>query len=369
MRKVIYNKFFTVCITTVLVIFIFCLNSCQRSIGESDSKHDSSTNGIKVLFDTDIGGDVDDVGALVILNNYVNQGKVELLAVGVCAYNPYSPGVIDSVCQYYGNTDVRIGQFDFNDEQIDYADKKLDIYSKPLYYDYYNRFSAGDEKPEQVIDMYRELLEKADDKSVVFISVGFLNNLYDLLESEPDKISPLTGRQLIQKKVNKLVCMGGCFSPSGNEQKHIIDDMELDVFEYCEFNVSKWPKASKAVAEDWPTKKVFVGFEAGLVKCGSGLKKYDNSNPARMAYARYTIEESLQRYSWDPITVLYACEENNNLFEVSAPGYVSFDENGRTVFRKSDNGDSQYLIWKESGEMIARELNEILSADAKYYHR
>ena len=108
MRKVIYNKFFTVCITTVLVIFIFCLNSCQRSIGESDSKHDSSTNGIKVLFDTDIGGDVDDVGALVILNNYVNQGKVELLAVGVCAYNPYSPGVIDSVCQYYGNTDVRM---------------------------------------------------------------------------------------------------------------------------------------------------------------------------------------------------------------------------------------------------------------------
>ena len=62
----------------------------------------------------------------------------------------------------------------------------MDIYSKPLYYDYYNRFSAGDEKPEQVIDMYRELLEKADDKSVVFISVGFLNNLYDLLESEPD---------------------------------------------------------------------------------------------------------------------------------------------------------------------------------------
>lgn len=153
------------------------------------------------MFDTDIGGDVDDVGALVILNNYVNQGKVELLAVGVCAYNPYSPGVIDSVCQYYGNTDVRIGQCDFNDEQIDYADKQLDIYSKPLYYDYYNRFSAGDEKPEQVIDMYRELLEKADDKSVVFISVGFLNNLYDLLESEPDKISPLTGRQLIQKRL------------------------------------------------------------------------------------------------------------------------------------------------------------------------
>lgn len=335
--------------------------------GERGLKQESFEKRIKVLLDTDIGGDVDDVGALVILNNYMNQGTVELLGVGVSAYNPYSPGVIDSVCQYYGNTCIRIGQCDFTDEQIDYTDEQLEIYSKVLYYGYCNRFADEDKKPEQVIDMYREILENADDKSVIFVSIGFLNNLCDLLQSKPDHISPLNGRELVQNKFNRLVCMGGCFPPMNEEQKYIVDEMGLDVFEYCEFNVSRWPQASKVVAETWPTEKIFVGFEAGLVKCGSGLKKSDDRNPAKMAYARYTVGESLQRHSWDPIAVVYACMGgvNCDLFELSATGYVSFDENGRTFFKESDSGDSQYLIWKESGGNIARTLDEILSVDRK----
>lgn len=298
-------KFIIFCILMVFGIMILII--VRKAPDENESKQKDPAKKIKVLLDTDIGGDVDDVGALVILNNFVNQGVVELLAVGVCSYNPYSAGVADSVCQYYGNRDIRIGQCDFDREQIDYTEEQLEIYSKVLYDHYYNRFTEEAEKPERVIDMYREILENAEDKSVCFISIGFLNNLQDLLESKPDHISPLSGMELVKNKVNKLVCMGGCFPPINEEQKYIVDDMGLDVFEYCEFNVSRWPEASKTVAEDWPTEKIFVGFEAGLVKCGSGLNKCDDSNPAKMAYARYTVGGSLQRHSWDPITVLYAC--------------------------------------------------------------
>lgn len=367
-----YPKVIVSCIMFFLVIFILIVAKkppapLLTGVSERGLKQENAAEKIKVLLDTDIGGDVDNVGALAILNHYVNQGAVELLAVGVSAYNPYSPGVIDSVCRYYGNTEIRIGQCDFTDEQIDYTEEQLEIYSKALYYGYYNRFADEGQKPEQVIDMYREILEKADDKSVVFVSIGFLNNLCDLLRSKPDHISPLSGRELVQNKVDRLICMGGCFPPTNEEQKYIVGDMGLDVFEYCEFNVARWPQASKAVAETWPTEKIFVGFEAGLVKCGAGLKKCGDSNPAKTAYARYTVGESLQRHSWDPITVLYACMGgvNSDLFELSPAGTVSFDENGRTLFKESNRGDSQYLIWKESGENIAKALDKILSVDGK----
>lgn len=365
MRTVNYHKLIVFCIMVFLLMSVLIVP--RKIFSGGGVKQENGTEKVKVLLDTDIGGDVDDVGALVILNNYVNQGAAELLAVGVSAYNPYSAGVIDAVCRYYGNTDIRIGQCDFTDGQIDYTDEQLEIYSKPLYYGYDNRFANEDKQPEQVIDMYREILEDADDRSVVFVSIGFLNNLCNLLQSKPDHISPLSGRELVQRKVSRLVCMGGCFLPMNEEQKGIVNDMGLDVIEYCEFNVSKWPQASKTVAEAWPTEKVFVGFEAGLVKCGSGLKQCSDGNPAKTAYARYTIGGSLQRHSWDPIAVLYACMggENHDLFELSAAGSVSFDENGRTFFKESDSGDSKYLIWKESGENIARKLDEILSVDGK----
>jgi hypothetical protein len=36
---------------------------------------------VKIIFDTDHGGDADDLGALVMLHNLHNRGECELLAV------------------------------------------------------------------------------------------------------------------------------------------------------------------------------------------------------------------------------------------------------------------------------------------------
>jgi inosine-uridine nucleoside N-ribohydrolase len=50
------------------------------------------------------------------------------------------------------------------------------------------------------LDVYQNVLSEQPDSSVTIISVGFLNNLNDLLNANPE---------LIAKKVKELVIMGG----------------------------------------------------------------------------------------------------------------------------------------------------------------
>ena len=53
----------------------------------------------------------------------------------------------------------------------------------------------------EAVVVLRRSLQAAEDHSIVVVSLGFLNNLADLLLSPPDNISQLTGYQLVQNKV------------------------------------------------------------------------------------------------------------------------------------------------------------------------
>ncbi len=74
---------------------------------------------------------------------------------------------------------------------------------------------APDDQEPKAVDVYRQTLAAAPDQSVTIISVGFLVNLADLLQSPADSFSPLTGVELVRKKVKELVVMGGHF-PRGD---------------------------------------------------------------------------------------------------------------------------------------------------------
>jgi hypothetical protein len=64
---------------------------------------------ISAILDTDIMGDVDDVGAVAVLHALADQGEVQILAVGVCVKNPWSPLCLDALNGYYGRPDVPLG--------------------------------------------------------------------------------------------------------------------------------------------------------------------------------------------------------------------------------------------------------------------
>src|SRR5882762_4253920 len=118
---------------------------------------------------------------------------------------------------------------------------------------YPHTIRQNSEVPEAV-ELYRKILASQPDHTVVIITVGFLTNLSNLLQSGPDKYSPLDGQALVRQKVRDLVSMAGTF-PKGKE-----------------FNIFKDAGASLHVFTHWPGPVLFSGYEIGKkIKCGLPL--------------------------------------------------------------------------------------------------
>ena len=63
----------------------------------------------RIIFDTDMAGDVDDVGALAILHAMADQGEAEILAVGISSRNEDVGPCVDAINTWYGRPDIPIG--------------------------------------------------------------------------------------------------------------------------------------------------------------------------------------------------------------------------------------------------------------------
>ncbi|MCQ3907220.1 MAG: hypothetical protein MJ219_00195 [Mycoplasmoidaceae bacterium] len=57
---------------------------------------------LKVIVDTDVGNDCDDIGALTILGNAYKKGLVEVEAVTVCNTSEYTFHTTDIMLEQYG---------------------------------------------------------------------------------------------------------------------------------------------------------------------------------------------------------------------------------------------------------------------------
>lgn len=308
-----------------------------------------------ILIDTDIGPDCDDVAALAMLNIYANRGLCRILGIGHCTSNVYGAGTIDAVCRFYGRSDVEIGTC----KTIGFlCDERCTVYNKTITEEFPNRYCTC--QPEDACKMYRRILSEQADHSVEFISIGPLNNLSSLLNSEADEYSELNGKELVAKKVTRLVLMAGCFGAEDFEvNARLKEKFGIIASEMKEFNVVSDVKASRNVAENWQTPKVYLGFEAGLVQTGipneSGI---GSEHPVKRAYELFT--EDGQRYSWDLLTVEYAVNDDCPRFKLSEPGFVRFDEMGRTLWTPDENGNDRYVIWAQSPERIAKDINTLL---------
>ncbi|MBQ8400887.1 MAG: hypothetical protein IJX14_03055, partial [Clostridia bacterium] len=80
----------------------------------------------KFIFDTDIGPDCDDCGALAIMDTYHKAGKIELLGVTHCTSDLLGVNVIAAIHDHFG-VSTPIGQ---TDRQGFLAD--LTKYTKPV---------------------------------------------------------------------------------------------------------------------------------------------------------------------------------------------------------------------------------------------
>jgi purine nucleosidase len=294
---------------------------------------------IHLIFDTDIGNDVDDVLALGMIHALESRGVCQLLAVTVTKDHPLAGRFVDCVNTFYGRGGVPIGIVHSGvtpDEGKFNGLAEIRDNDQLRYPHNFDPATADD-----AVTVLRRALAGAEDGSVVIAQVGFSTNLAGLLASPADDISPLSGMDLVKKKIRLLSMMAGAF-----EQ---ISDGKGGKYDHLEYNIIEDVSSAQAVANDWPTQIVWSGFEIGLAvsyPATSIEQDYQHTahHPLAEAYYNY-IPPPHSRPSWDLASVLYAAYPDRGYFDLSPSGTVAVADNCFTTFTPKEAGTHRYLIF------------------------
>ena len=300
-----------------------------------------------VILDTDIGPDCDDAGAIAILNKLCDFGEAKILAIGNCTVHPEGACCIDAINWYYGRHQIPVGTLR-SSEGPGKDDENYLKYNKYISENYEHSFKHT--LIPDVMAVYREALDKAEDNSVIMITIGMFNNIKNLMQSEPDGYSVLSGRELIEKKVKKMVCMAGNFR-SGHP----------DFF--SEFNINVDIEAARYVVANYQGELVFCPYEMGYpIITGSRLISMGDmkKNPVAKAYQIYCADSG-SRNSWDLVTVYYAVRGTHGLFKESKKGRITIDEKGYTYFKEDATGNHMITANKLSPIEISQIFEDILN--------
>ncbi len=340
----------------------FCMAACLTCLTPISGQTPASVTAlapVPLVFDTDIGNDVDDALALAMIHALQSRGECELLAVTITKDNPQAASYVDAVNTFYGRGDIPIGMCrksgvtpedgSFNKVgQIKDGDKLR----------YPHDLLSGKDAPSAVA-VLRKVLSKATDKSITIAQVGFSTNLADLLDSAADDISPLTGAELMRQKVKLVSIMAGAFEPIPNEKG------QLGV--HREYNVQQDIASCQKLATRCEVPIVWSGFEIGLSlpyphESIEQDYRYVAHHPIAEAYYAY-IPPPHDRPTWDLTSVLYAVRPNRGYFQLSAPGTVKVDAQAVTTFEESSDGKHRYL--KLTPELRAKTLEALVALSSQ----
>ncbi|MGE5205969.1 MAG: nucleoside hydrolase, partial [Chlamydiota bacterium] len=165
---------------------------------------------VRIIFDTDMGNDIDDALALAMLHAFESRGEARLLAVTITKDNRWAAPYVDLVNTFYGRPDIPIGVV--HNGKTPQSNPMIQGPSERKRpngsYVYPHKITDGNQAPEAVA-LLRQVLTHQPDGSVVIVQTGFSTNLARLLDSHGDSASPLSGRELAAKKVRLLVAMAG----------------------------------------------------------------------------------------------------------------------------------------------------------------
>lgn len=290
---------------------------------------------IPVIFDTDISGDVDDVLALAMLHALADRKECELKAVTISKINPLTAPFVDAVNTFYGRGDIPIG-VTRDAQKRDSKYLTLVKTKDGREFRYPHDLLSSDNAPDAVAVLRRALAE-AQDKSVVLIQVGLAANLAELVESEADEISPLTGKELIRQKVRLTSVMAGAFRPvKGNE--HFLEANVRNGIDSMQRFAAKWPQDSAVVWSDF-----LIGIAAPYPR--ESIARDFDYVPHHIVRESYLLHSGPDhdRPTWDLTSVLYAVRPEDDCFGLSEPGMVSVDMDGFTRFVPEEKGRDRYL--------------------------
>lgn len=299
--------------------------------------------GLPVIIDTDVSADVDDMGALAVANRLMQLGECSILCMGSSAWHSRSVQAISVVNDFYGHASIPIGSQNAGVNGIDtttddgYATYIADTFIP-------SQFSYSAIPTNQ---LYRQQLIAQADNSVVFITIGPLKNIQDLLNSPADGFSSLTGEQLFNQKVLRMHVMGGQY-PS------------RDPGDGSEWNFGA---AGAGVAADVFSRITvpvyFNGYEVGINTGGYGsgpiLQSEPATNPVAEAYKYFYLNPPswvnggvagpiLDHSTWDIIAVYTAIRGYSSYFTLVSVGFNDIASDGVNTWMGAPDSNQNYLV-------------------------
>ena len=368
MNRLIANIFISVSCTLLAGLL---LTACSEDDAVTLDKPQGTVN---VIIDTDLGNCTDDLFAMQAAFALRAKGVCRILGVMQDCGEEKCHRLADALMHYYKADDIPLGLVRSGNlhpvectpyyEIADLVGSDNTLLFPPTDIPLSQRLSG--------MKLYRKLLSEAADGNVNIVCLGMLTNLGQLMDSEADEYSSLSGMELIQRKVKAVDITGGCFSAvplryadaSGNTQF-------LDV----EYNVGGDIPLAKKVIEQWPTPLHLYPLEAGMTFPSVHdriLQQYSwqPESPIYQTYSRYNEWErgDVGQYLWDAVATFH-CILGEDYFSCTGPCTVHVDEEGHTTLVASDkadstdrtdrhiigNGNSSYvaLIWDKLEEISA----------------
>lgn len=313
-------------------MLLFLLGSCLRA---------QEKEKVSLIFDSDMGPDYDDVGALAMLHALADKGEVDILATIASTRHENVVAALNIINTYFNRPEIPIGVPKNTGREL----RDWQFWSDSLIQRYPHSIRHN-EQVQGSVALYRKILSGEKDESVTIVTVGFLTNIEGLLKSGPDEHSPLSGKELVRKKVKMMVSMAGKF-PEG-----------------MEFNIEEDAQAGVYVFENWDKPLIFSGFEIGE-KILTGLPLIKNQSIRRSPIKDvYSIsipmaeEDSQGRMSWDQTAVLVAVRGTQPYYDLkqgrivlNKDGYNTWDENGI---------GHKHLVEKMDPKKVEKIINDLM---------
>lgn len=287
----------------------------------------------KIIFDTDIGGDCDDTGALAIIHQAVNTGRAELLGVSISTGDPWAAACTDAINRYYGHI-VPIGQTPVPPPGDPTPEMILGNYGKHTAETFGSDYlPGGTKKPEDAVRLLRRLLAENTGDKITLMVIGSNINFARLLKSGADDISDKTGMQLVREQIESVCLMGGVFL-DGNAHLNMPEIPR-------EYNIIVDIEAARAVFDMCPAPIYISHFVVGdHIFSGTSIIESEPDSPVRESYM-YHVKG--KRNSWDPICAFYAVYGcGDGVFTDNRRGRMTVAEDGVTCFFEGEG--EHYLI-------------------------
>lgn len=316
---------------------------------------------VKLIIDTDMGFDVDDVAAVCAAHALHDMGEVDVVAIVHNTGFDKGIGAVSVIGHYYGHDDVVLGAYkgEFG-RDANYTPTEPNA-GKSTQDMYVSNLVSGWESPvknsSQVLDAaaaYRKALAAQPDHSVNIASIGFTTNLRDLIESPPDQYSPLDGKALVARKVRTVVWMDGMYN---------FGCAQYDGGPAWLGSDAGCRGSAAAAVSGMPgnVKQVFSGVGTNVIS-GDALRDCTPpSNPCRQAFLDWSGGNG--RSSWDPIAVVEAVRGVAGIFldEVEQGGRMEVAEGGEETWVPGAGSNQSRVAYRGRAQgPIAGDINALL---------